>query len=206
MTMDLTIYDKNTATRTILVKQTTENARTALFDVLEQIPRDFDLSLPEGSPHHQMENMIDFLMEHFKTIAPQEIRKAIELNAAHKFQTHVETYGKFTQEKVGSILYNYRIWKHSQGQRGIISQEAEIQAINIQAELWRDWTRIRNNQALNVTQYVREKWDHLVQKARGFDGKISNNDLMKLEEIWRKKAKDPESSIHAFKKIPCALN
>tara|TARA_R110000803_G_scaffold52326_2_gene107731 strand:- start:7801 stop:8460 length:660 start_codon:yes stop_codon:yes gene_type:complete len=180
--------------KTIIAHQKEPDARRALAQILINIPREFDLTFSEGSETHQVENMISFVLHHFKTISPNQIREAIELNAARKFEHKVEAYGKFSQEFLGSILHEFINWRANQRQRGTISLDPEM---NIPRELSADWNRLKANKDLKVTSYISEKYDHLV--GAGAIQAEDSKDIEKRTRQIKKDLEDPTHRTHQFK-------
>ena len=87
-----------------------DQARKSVAQVLIQIPQDYDLDFPEGSKAHQLESIADFILEHYRNISPAEIKEAMELNAARKFQNYQASYGKMSREFIGGVLKEFITW------------------------------------------------------------------------------------------------
>lgn len=198
MTTDLTTSGGSTTSEsrvTMVAHQKPKTARAALAEVIIEISKEYELKFPEGSQGHQVENIIDFILRQYKTVSPNQVKQAVELNAAQKYHDHVESYGRLSLDFIGGCLKRFVGWRAEQRQRGSLgSNPGEIQ-INVRAELWRDWDRIIKKPELPVTQYIEEKWNHLSKHGKGFDPSI---DKKKLKQYTKKNMDRIKSRDNAF--------
>lgn len=200
MTTDLTRSGGSTTSEeltTMVVKLTPNKARAALAKVIIELSVEFDLSFPEGPRDLQVENIITFILEHYKTLSANDVKKAVDLNAAQKYHDHVQSYGKLTREFLGACLKRFTGWKSDQRQRGTISGDPKNLEKNLRVELWRDWTRLKGNKKLVVTQYVLEKFDHLVRKGK-ISEDINQEELQAMEKAHLARLLDPHDKIQVF--------
>lgn len=165
------------------------NARKAVIDVITQVPDRYDLKFPEGSIEAQVNSITGFIMNKFKTLTPNEILEAFEMNAAHQFAKHVEFYGKISIQTIGSLLYTYRQYKTNSTQRGMQEMENEL---NVEFELMSDIKNIKGSGSRwTMTKHIDEKYDWLcVNRAKEFEDKLDENEIKIFKMEYEEKMKD----------------
>lgn len=145
------------------------------------IPELYVLSFPEGSETMQLEAILKFILRNFKTISPNEILVAFEMNAAHKFIYHIDAYGKFSIEFVGKVLNAYQKWKALNSSK----PDHPIEKANIEKELVADIHSIKNSGTFNITRYVADKWDWLIANRKDFDSSEDKGRIKELTEHYK---------------------
>lgn len=187
----LTIYEKNTDYRTIIVR--VKDPRKILAQLFLQLPNEIGADYPEGDKSQQIERLIDFIIEQFPTISVADIRRALELNDGQKFTRHVQHYGRLDRAFMGSVLgefVNYRVRK-----KGVTNQPSEVQNKNIKALLINDLTSLKLSPKYEISQHIDEKFNYLAQHVEEFSEIL---DADRLKTLTREYGEKIEAGRYAW--------
>lgn len=187
--MNLIKYDENTACKTVIGQNNIDNARNGIIAILLNIIDVYEIQLPDGHKEKQLENITDFITEHYRNIAPNEVETAVSLNSARTFKKYISHYGKLSREFIGGILHEYKQYKINQTQMGsnYIKEEK-----NIESEIVNDIESLElYGKEYNINNDIDSKWDWLTENRKDFNSSI---DHMKVAE-YSKQAINPNSVI-----------
>lgn len=181
MTQSLKPYENDTIFKTLVAHLPVKDSRKALAKILLEIPNEFDLQFPMGPKDMQIENIISFILRHYKNISANQVKEAIDLNAAHKFEIHIDGYGKLTREFIGKVLSQFVKYRADQ-KRNLPQPEMEL---DIKLELKWDWMNLSKSPRFTINTHIPEKWKYLSENRADFDSSINTNRVSELEEHYK---------------------
>lgn len=187
MSESLMTLNENTQHSIKIGQLEVHSANVVLIKVLRLIPEKYDLSWSDGSTSEQCENLQDFLLKYYRDISAEEIKKAYDLNAARKFENHVESYGKWNQEFLGGLLTEYKKWRAKENQN---RSYAASNPFDIKSKLYEDlWKLKYYGSEFNPSMFIDEKFIWLTKNRKEFNSEINKDklEIYEAEELNTKK-------------------
>lgn len=191
MTNSLTIYEKSTEYRTIIVKA--KEPRKILAQLFLQLPEEIGASYPDGNKSQQIERLIDFIIEQFPTISTADIRRAITLNDGQKFTKHVQHYNRIDRAYIGAILGEFLSYRIKE--RGTVNQPVSSEPKNVKALLINDLTNLKQSPKFTISEHIAEKFDYLSQHGEEFSPDM---DAERLTTLTRHYAEEIAAGRYAW--------